>query len=168
LEDYATLYEGQWNQSVGGLFDSGMLTNYTQDLLFSMERLSANAFSTSRIKPSDALPFSIPSGIADTLSGLSIEALQAAGRLFYVNYSSQASIPISAGKFAAASEAYFYIDPKSGDYLPLAIKPNAGSDLIYSPLDEPNDWLLAKMMFNQNDLWYTVRNSMCHCGFVLC
>ncbi len=29
-----------------------------------------------------------------------------------------------------------------------------GSDLIYTPLDSPNDWLLAKILFNSNDLFY--------------
>jgi len=35
----------------------------------------------------------------------------------------------------------------------LAIKTNVGADLTYTPLDSPADWLLAKMMFNVNDLF---------------
>ncbi|KAL8650141.1 MAG: hypothetical protein Q9210_004000 [Variospora velana] len=52
------------------------------------------------------------------------------------------------------SSAYFYISPNTGDFLPLAIKTNVGSDLIYTPLDEPDDWLLAKMLFNNNDYFF--------------
>ena len=44
--------------------------------------------------------------------------------------------------------------PKSGDFLPLVIKLYAGSDFIYTPLDQPDDWFLAKVMFNTNDFWY--------------
>jgi hypothetical protein len=36
----------------------------------------------------------------------------------------------------------------------VAIKTNTGSDLIYTPKDTPNDWLLAKMMFNVNDIFH--------------
>ena len=57
-------------------------------------------------------------------------------------------------RYGAACTAYFYLHPKSGDFLPLAIKTNAGSDLIYTPLDSANDWLLAKMMFNVNDFFH--------------
>lgn len=57
-------------------------------------------------------------------------------------------------KFGAACSAYFFIHPSNGDFLPLAIKTNSGSDLTYTPRDEPNDWLLAKMMFNVNDMFH--------------
>lgn len=29
-----------------------------------------------------------------------------------------------------------------------------GADLVYTPLDEENDWILAKIMFNMNDLFH--------------
>ena len=57
-------------------------------------------------------------------------------------------------RYGAACSAYFFIHPKSKDFLPLAIKTNTGADLTYTPLDEPNDWLLAKMMFNVNDMFH--------------
>ncbi len=37
----------------------------------------------------------------------------------------------------------------------MAIKTNAGSDLIYTRLDTPTDWLLAKMIFNVNDFFHS-------------
>lgn len=48
-------------------------------------------------------------------------------------------------RYGAASSAYFFIHPESGDFLPLAIRTNAGSDLVYSPLDEANDFFHAQM-----------------------
>lgn len=37
--------------------------------------------------------------------------------------------------------------------MPLAIRTNVGSDLIYTPQDSAADWLLAKIMFNVNDFF---------------
>jgi arachidonate 15-lipoxygenase (second type)/8-lipoxygenase (S-type) len=112
-------------------------------------------FSLVRLSPKELLPFVVDSGIAERLSGMSLSSLHQAGRLFYVDYSSQANLTLIEGRYAAASQAYFYIDPKSGDFLPLALKPHPRSDLVYTPLDTANDWLLAKMLFNQNELWFT-------------
>jgi hypothetical protein len=36
----------------------------------------------------------------------------------------------------------------------LAIKTNEGKDLVYTPQDSHNDWLLAKIMFNVNDMFH--------------
>lgn len=36
----------------------------------------------------------------------------------------------------------------------MAIKPSPSSDLIYTRLDTAQDWLLAKMIFNVNDLFH--------------
>lgn len=80
--------------------------------------------------------------------------LLSSGRLFYVDYRDQANQTLTPGRYAAASDAYFYIHPVSEDFLPLAIRPNNGSPLIYTPRDSCNDWTLAKMLFNQNDLWW--------------
>ena len=54
----------------------------------------------------------------------------------------------------AACDAYFYIDDK-GPFMPLGIRTNVGANLVYTPLDDPNDWLLAKLMFNVNDFYGT-------------
>jgi hypothetical protein len=123
-------------------------------LLFSMERLSVNPYSIRRLHPtSDGLPFSIDVSIAEAVSGETVESLHASGSLFYADHRSLASLAKTT-TYAAACDAYFYIHPKTRDFLPLAIRPNVGSHLIYTPQDPPNDWLLAKMMFNSNDLWF--------------
>ncbi len=57
-------------------------------------------------------------------------------------------------KYGAACTTLFYIDPRSGNFLPLAIRTNVGSNLIYTPLDTFNDWLLVKIIFNGNDLFH--------------
>lgn len=41
-----------------------------------------------------------------------------------------------------------------GKFLPLAIRTNVGANLIYTPLDTPSEWLLAKMMHNVNDFYF--------------
>ena len=58
------------------------------------------------------------------------------------------------GRYSAACSAYFYLHPTSEEFLPLAIKTNVGANLTYTPLDQLNDWLLAKMMYNANDLFH--------------
>ena len=57
-------------------------------------------------------------------------------------------------RYAAACDASCYIHPATCDFLLLAIRPNGSSNLTYTPQNTPNDWLLAKMMFNLNDFWY--------------
>lgn len=120
-----------------------------------MERLSVNSYSVRRLHPTaDVLPFEIDSVISRKVTGVDIRTLHRAGRLFYADHSYQARYPTVAGKYTAACSAYFYLHPVSSQFLPLAIKTNVGSDLIYTPLDDEKDWLLAKMMFNMNDLFH--------------
>jgi hypothetical protein len=144
-----------------------------------MERLSANPYAVKRLKPSDQPPFTVNDSIVSTLiTDVTFELLLRTGNLFVVDHSYQANYPTIAGRYGAACNALFYINPfvrtqrpcstprgcllstsllttssQSNEFLPLAIKTNVGSDLIYTPLDEPNDWLLAKIMFNLNDLF---------------
>ncbi|KAL8784965.1 MAG: hypothetical protein Q9195_008831 [Heterodermia aff. obscurata] len=155
LSGYERLYENQWKTANPDGVDPGILTNYSQDLLFSMERLSSNPFPIKRLNPqNDTLPFEIEDKIVQNLTTMSLASLHAAGRLFIVDHSYQANYAGIEGRFTAACTAYFFIDPVSGDLLPLAIKTNVGSDLIYTPLDADQDWLLAKIMFNVNDLFH--------------
>lgn len=85
---------------------------------------------------------------------MTLAALHSTGRLFYVDYRDQARQTLSPGRYAAACDAYFFIHPHSDKFLPLAIRPNNGSPLVYTPEDSVNDWTLAKLFFNQNDLWW--------------
>lgn len=131
------------------------MSNSTEDLLFSMERLSVNPYGVRRLHPTaDILPFDIEPAVSKQLTGTDMQTLHRTGRLFYVDHSYQAAYPTSTGKYTAACSAYFFIHPTSGDFLPLAIKTNVGSDLVYTPLDIKEDWLLAKAMFNMNDLFH--------------
>ncbi|TVY34757.1 Manganese lipoxygenase [Lachnellula subtilissima] len=152
LSDYNLLYKDQWKKSLPEGVDVGVLTNYTNDLFFSMERLSVNPYSIKRLDASATLPFQVDNGIATNITGTTVSGLLKSGSLFYVDHRDQATLE-STGRFAAYCDAYFYIHPTSGDFLPLAIRTNTGSNLIYTPADTANDWLLAKMMFNLNDFW---------------
>ncbi|KAK2629831.1 hypothetical protein QTJ16_000651 [Diplocarpon rosae] len=156
LEDYGhILYSNQWLSSVPGGTGQGILANYTDDLLFSMQRLSLNVYPLQRVKVADELPFELDEGISVSITGVELETLKNEGRLFVVDHAYQSKYTKSQ-RYGAACTALFFIHPSSGDFLPLAIKTNVGpSDgLIYTPLDTPNDWLLAKIMFNSNDLFH--------------
>ncbi|KAK6349928.1 hypothetical protein TWF696_006187 [Orbilia brochopaga] len=157
LDDYARLYDGGlWKNSLAptGLYP-GMITNYTQDLLFSMERLSFDPYAVRRLFPDkDQLPFAVDDVIVQDVTGAeSLQKLFESGFLFYADHRDQGSLEHTE-HFAAACDAYFFISESSKNFLPLAIRTNVGSNLIYTPHDEDNDWLLAKMMFNVNDFFF--------------
>lgn len=119
-----------------------------------MERLSNNPYIIRRLHPNDNLPFDVDDQIVRNLTTQSIQELHSSGRLFIVDHSYQARYPVVPGRYNAACIGLFFIHPASGDLLPLAIKPSVGNDLMYTPLDEEQDWLLAKIMFNVNDQFH--------------
>ncbi|KAI8628040.1 lipoxygenase [Xylariaceae sp. FL1651] len=155
LDDYSKLYKNQWPKAFPSGPIPGMLTNYTDDRTFSMMRLSASPYRVKRVQRNDALLFPVDNAAA--ITGLSLQDLQAQGRLFSIDYSDMRNLPAT-DKFGAGCQGYFYIDSKSGDFLPLAIKPmvkgRESSALVYTPKDKPTDWLLAKLLMNQNDGWH--------------
>ncbi|EKD17740.1 uncharacterized protein L3040_008074 [Drepanopeziza brunnea f. sp. 'multigermtubi'] len=152
-DDYIhVLYDGQWLNAVPAGTSKGILANYTSDLLFSMSRLSLNSWPLRRLARSDDLPFSLDDDTAVQITTLTLAALKEARRLFVVDHSYQQRYKKSPLRYGAACTALFFIHPVSGDFLPLAIKTNTGADLVYTPLDGEMDWMLAKIMFNSNDL----------------
>lgn len=152
MADYTLLYDNQWKNTLPRGPAPGILSNYTQDLLFSMERLSTSPYAVRRLVPSvDSLPFQVNDCIAKAVSGSTLDELLEAGRLFYIDHSAQGSLERTAA-YAAACDAYFFIDETTGNFLPLAIRTNVGANLIYTPRDQKSDWLLAKIIFNGNDI----------------
>lgn len=146
---------------------AGILTNYTQDLVFSMERLANSPFAVRRLDPSsDSLAFDVEDSLAQNVSGSTLKNLLSAGRLFYADHSEMAALQTNE-RYAAACDAYFFIDEKSGDFLPLAIRTGVGENLIYTPADEDDDWLLAKMMFNSNDIFFAQFNHLANTHMVV-
>ncbi|GMG44962.1 unnamed protein product [Aspergillus oryzae var. brunneus] len=164
LSSYEVLYKDQWVSTIPDGVAPGMLTNWTQDLLFSMERLSINPYVVRRLHPSnDHLPLDVDDHVMrDLAGGRTLAVLHQEGRLFLANHSYQAAYPKTPGRWTAACTAYFFIHPRSGDFLPLAIKTNMGSDLTYTALDDANDWLCAKMAFNMNDLFHSQLYHLAH------
>ncbi|KAJ7157292.1 lipoxygenase [Mycena filopes] len=160
LEDYANiLYTDAWKNTNPLGTTPGIMTNFTQDLLFSMERLSQNPYPIRLVTKDEALPFALPEDtVKNITTAASLAALQASGSLFFVDHTNQLryhKTTVDPPRYGAACSAYFYIHPQSKDFLPLAIKTNDGADLIYTPLDTETDWLLAKMMFNVNDFFHS-------------
>ncbi|KAK4446768.1 lipoxygenase [Podospora aff. communis PSN243] len=162
LSDYEKLYDNEWKLSMPHGPDPGVLTNYTKDLLFSMQRLSNSPYQIRRLDPrSDALPFPVDrAAVFHICGGSSLGQLFQYGRLFYADYRDQKDLEPVDGRYTANCDAYFCIDSRSGDFLPLAIRTNVGANLIYTPLDGPGEWLLAKMMLNVNDFWFAQWNHL--------
>ena len=139
LSDFQILYQGQWNQSIPSGIDQGLLTYYPNDLMFSMERLSVNPYSIKRLQPSiDTVPFQIEEMIAYEVANTTVQSLFESRNLFYVDHRYQSTLQRT-DRFAAACDAYFYIHPTRGEFLPLAIRTNMGIDLVYTPADSAND-----------------------------
>ncbi|KAK6360878.1 hypothetical protein TWF730_006994 [Orbilia blumenaviensis] len=154
LDDYTKLYD-HWKETTAPTGVSpGSLKNYRQDLFFSMQRLSTNPYALQRLFPGEDLPFIVDDTIAVGLTGRKLTKLLSEGRLFYVDHSGIRHFETEKpANYAGGCDAYFYISPSDGQFLPLAIRANYDSDLIYSPYDTPDDWMLAKMMFNADDLF---------------
>jgi hypothetical protein len=154
LDDYLILYQNQWTNTNPNGLNPGYFTNYTQDLYFSMERLSLNPYALYRLDPYANLPFAVDDEIVVSLTTQTLSQLHQSGRLFFVDHSFIATIPVPEGKYTAACTAYFYLHPGTEEFLPLAIKTNVGADLVYTPLDSENDWFLAKTMFESNENFF--------------
>ncbi|KAF5981550.1 arachidonate 5-lipoxygenase [Fusarium coicis] len=154
FEAYFKLYDGQWQKSVADGLAAGVLRNTKSDLSFSMERLSVHPESLRRVKPDERVALRVDDKIARKITTKTQRSLQKEGRLFIVDHSTLANLTLTKGRYAGACEALFFIHPVSQDFLPLAIRPNNGSPLVYTPLDEENDWALAKILLNMNDVWH--------------
>lgn len=134
LDDYANvLYNNQWHGATPSGENPGILSNYTEHLEFSMERISLNPYAIRRVKQSESIPFDLPVLTALKIATLPVTALKNLGRLFVVGHSYQAEYPKNAG-YGAACTALFLIHPWTGDFLLLAIQ-NNDNNLIYTPLD---------------------------------
>ncbi|KAI1053171.1 hypothetical protein LB506_012319 [Fusarium annulatum] len=154
FEAYFKLYDGQWQNSVPDGLAEGVLRNAKSDLSFSMERLSVHPESLRRVRPDERVALRIDDKLAVKITTKTQRSLQKEGRLFIVDHSNLANLTLTKGRYAGACEALFFIHPVSQDFLPLAIRPNNGSPLVYTPLDADNDWTLAKILLNMNDVWH--------------
>lgn len=86
LDDYArVLYNNEWTNSNPRGEAPGIMTNYTQDLLFSMERLSQNPYPLHFVKSGEALPFTLADDLAIKIAGVTLKQLQSAGKLYVVD-----------------------------------------------------------------------------------
>jgi len=163
LDDYSRLYRDEWVHSLPGGVNPGVETNYTRDLFFSMQRLSNSPYQIRRLNPSsDMLPFSVDDATATAITTTTLQSLFQQNRLFYADYRDQANLTLNPDHYSAACDAYFYISPVTSEFLPLAIRTNTPgtTSLVYTPLDSPGDWLLAKLAFNANDFWFSQWNHL--------
>ena len=95
LSSFAATYEHQWKGTIPEGVSLGMLTNWTQDLSFSMERLSINPYVVRRLHPvHDGLPYAVGGAAVEKLTGQNMDQLHASDRLFFANHTIQKKYPI--------------------------------------------------------------------------
>lgn len=130
-----------------------------------MSRLSFSPFALRRLNSSkDTLPFSVDDASANKIAGSTLQSLFSSGRLFYIDHRAQGQLQRTS-RYAPACDGYFYLSSNS-TFLPLAIRTNVGNNLIYTPLDTANDWLLAKMMFEVNDFYFAQLDHLARTHYV--
>jgi hypothetical protein len=120
--------------------------------LFAMERLSVHPESLRRVKPIDSVALPAKDKIAKEITTKTQNGLQKEGRLLIVDQSSLANLTLTTGHYSGACEALFFVHSTSGGFLPLPMRPNNGSSLVYTLLDEDDDWMLAKILLSMNDV----------------
>lgn len=181
LQDYGhKLYEGDGKFRDVFLFPrgpyEGMIEKGGTDECFAMERISCQPYSLRRLTDSaETLPFQVDDAIVDQLTGSggasSLADLHRAGLLYYVDYRFLQRERLDDGQYTAATDAYFFVHPTTKQFLPLAIRTHAlasgklstseakrvtdSPPVLYTPLDPEPAWMLAKLVFNQNDLWWS-------------
>ncbi|KAF2162883.1 hypothetical protein M409DRAFT_68852 [Zasmidium cellare ATCC 36951] len=166
VRDYTLLYKDEWMASARPTgIDPGMLHNYTSDLLFSMSRLSFSPFAVRRLAPYETLPFNVDPSAVMSVTGQSLEEVHQSGKLFYADHRAQRQLNRTK-LYAPACDAYFYIANASSEFLPLAIRSNGNISLVYTPMDSPDDWLLAKMMFEVNDFFFAQNDHLARSHWV--
>ena len=117
-------------------------------------------YQVTRLNPAlHILQFQVEDRLAIDIAGMTLQQLFEGGRLFYADYRSQKNLTPT-DRWSAACDAFFYIDTTSRDFLPLAIRTNVGPSLVYTPRDDPADWLLAEIMYNVDDFWFAQWNHL--------
>lgn len=173
FNDFFQLYASDHFAAIldGGPY-RGIVESGGTDDAFAIARLSCQPFVLRRLRPGqDKVPFAISDSVVVDLTDelfTSVDELLTTGRLFYVDYRLLTRQTLDEAQYTAATETLFFQDPQKGDALsPLAIRmhPILGKVLqpppmkddslrVFTPLDDENDWALAKMVFSQNDLWF--------------
>lgn len=184
LEDYGRkLYTGvgkfeNVTLSKRGPYE-GLVEKGGEDECFALERLSLQPYTLRRLSaPSggdfathDAvLPFAVEDATVYQLTdgeASSLLELLRASLLYYVDYRFLTQERLSEqqseqqGRYTAATDAFFFVHPATKAFLPLAIRTHAigasgaAAPALYTPLDQKAHWQLAKLVFNQNDLWWS-------------
>eukprot|EP00271_Cylindrocystis_brebissonii_P004109 TRINITY_DN1554_c0_g2_i1.p1 TRINITY_DN1554_c0_g2~~TRINITY_DN1554_c0_g2_i1.p1 ORF type:complete len:590 (-),score=46.10 TRINITY_DN1554_c0_g2_i1:394-2163(-) len=149
LSDYVSLYKAA--EALGLPKATVEANNSLSDEFFARTRFTSNPAALSLAKK---LPFALTDtdvkGLLD--DGDTLADALAAGRLYISDHSDfhayflTQGIPGTSG---GAAIALFYFN--STKLMPLAIKPDVDSDLVYTPNDAPYDWMLAKMFFGNAD-----------------
>lgn len=118
--------------------------NITSDEYFGRERLTVFPHRLQQVTSLDDIPFDV-TRIEGLDNSTDLNELIESGMLFIEDYTYLNFIPVRHGYFSAPA-TLFLID-KNDLLMPLAIYVPE-TDIVYSYTDDPNDWLLAKLLAN--------------------
>jgi hypothetical protein len=154
LEDYYTLYKlAGWEVPLGSRID------WTDDKVFAKERLT-HVIGLKKFDDSwKELPFKHKDMKNLLDKGMQLKEAVLKGRIFVLDWSHLKTMTqsgLAAGTFSGSPTAWFYLN-EAGDLIPIAIKPQANNDFVVFP-DDGYDWLLAKIIVNQADLYENQAN----------
>lgn len=124
---------------------------------FAALRLSRSGYSMELLRSTDPrlehVDLNLTSFQARTLCGASTAELFATDSLFVSDFGDVARYndPDKPEKFAANVQGFFCVDRRDQRFLPLAIH-LVDSNLVYTPFDRPDEWMLAKMVLNTAEI----------------
>lgn len=124
--------------------------DWDQDSSFAADRLTINGF---KLQAAENALFPIDDEIVVSITQHSLEWLLRNKLLFEIDFSREGAFsPHNTRKYVPRVHALFFIND-SGVFSTLAIH-ILDSGLTYTPLDDPDDWMLAKLAFSATEVNY--------------
>ncbi|KAI8894867.1 lipoxygenase [Globomyces pollinis-pini] len=120
-----------------------VLIDWKSDTAFGQDQLTFNGFNLRKEVKNE---LSLSDDVVRKITGSSFNDLLANGRVFKSDFSNMDKYSKTGSQYVPGAYAQFYIDDCK-NFMPLAIY-LPRNKLTYTPLDDSNHWLLAKLAFN--------------------